>query len=586
METVKKAQAKFKSCTVVIEFATTLINKSLALVNEKLLNDVKFVNRQIDSKNVSKLKTPVLTVQLQNYMTLTSSLNLLISYGQNAAYDRKLVIRTLKRHIELKTKDDGKRANYIDRKLNLMEERIESSIAQLETIITSIKYFSTQGFVKGAEEPEERTPYEVKDLSDVAKYLSGMKSKIESTFAEVKSIMKPIRELFSKKGSYEAMLVQDFEALVDSISDRRIGGGLTNDYAESEAVTIGGTVYYGGYSSDSDLNKKMTWTEFCRSAVVGGDVEDDSLEMVNNNIINLFGVNSKTELAEFVDMPVVGKFEKFSEDLQLDKLLKHQLDLAMTKLPELEQYYHKHRDQYVMEDVTDEPELPDVPESNRTEDRLAYVCNHIRTMVNAIDEVDKRAIQLEVKKEFERVDSTMGSSDIEEEIDNLHQRCIDLCNKPVLNRKATKTEILTHLDAAENENTIMLLPRNIPKPKDGTVLGMADYLIDQQMSMTPGLESAEKTYIERSTELGEALKTMDYLMSPDEKDPCVCKAIGCVKAVLCSDLYKKLATTDKLKEKISKSKSLVLDKLGAGDITLYTNKVNTAQLNKLANAIV
>ena len=290
-------------------------------------------------------------------------------------------------------------------------------------------------------------------------------------------------------------------------------------------------------------------------------------------------------MAEFVNMPVVGKFEKFSNDLELDRLLKQQLDHAMTKLPELEQYYHKHRDQYVMEDVTEEPELPDEPQSDSTEDRMAYVSNYIRTMIKAIDEVDQRAIELEAKKEFERIDSTMEADDVEQEVDNLHQKCIDLCTKPILNRKATKQRILDHLDAAESENTIMLLPQNSPKPKEGTVLGMADYLINQQMSMAPGLESAEKTYIERASELGESLTTLDYLMSPDEKDPCVCKAIGCVKAVLCADLYEKMAP-DNLKEKISKSKALVLDKLGAGDMKLYTNKVNTAQLHELAKSIV
>jgi hypothetical protein len=399
METLKNARTKYKNGTSLLDLAAKLIIKVIELANRNMLSDVERVNRQITAGELNKLKkfSPVLVEPIKNYMTLTSSFASLVAYSHSANYDRKMIIKTLLKHLQEKAKDDGKRSEYLALKINALEKHFEDALDQLEVIINTVKFFAGM-YVKGSSEKEadddddaipekELEMPEVKNLAGIAKILTAMKKKLESHYSEIKSVNKSVRQLVAKKGSAENMRLQNYNSFQNHVYSNLVTGGVdpTEKYHLGKTYIIGGNgkveMYVGGHLTEQDLDVKTTWLTNYQ------DNEEEILSnenygrMMNKKLDTIFG-----GIEESIDMEDDDYFEKLLKDCKVEEVLDKEIDNIIESgfLDKLRTYYFKHKRQYIDPDIPtdDEPKTDEHFKFDReigssTDDKLEYIKSYM-----------------------------------------------------------------------------------------------------------------------------------------------------------------------------------------------------------------
>ena len=593
METLKKARIKYKNGTSLLDLATKLIIKVIELANKNLLNDAERVNHQITTGDLSKLKkfTPVLVEPLKNYMTLTSSFSALVASSHAATYDRKMVIKTLLKHLQEKTKDET-RSEYLTLKVNALEKHFENALDHFGIIITAVKYFASM-YIKGGDDVDEKEldiP-EVKNLSGIAKVLESMKKKLESHYSEIKAINNSVRQLFAKKGSYENMLSQQYDSLRSDIYANLITGGVdpNEKYHLTKTYIIGGDgnveMYVGGHLVEQDIDIKTTWLT---------NYEEN--EMMNKKLDKIFG-----GVDESVEMCDDDYFEKLLKDCNIDEVLEKEIDNIISSgfLDYFRNYYFKHKRQYIDENI---PSGDDTPKSDEhfkfdkemgttVNEKLEYVTSYMTSLLDALDQIDVAAVSLKAEKGFAAVKDITTSEQLDAALKNLQESTETAVAKKDLlfNRRNLKAKIRKQIQEALEEPTIGGKIKKLLKPNEkASQKEKAEYLLKREMSVKDALGSAEHHSLDKAKALCQAVRSVKLLISPDNKDSCICKSINLVSGLVYADVLGKLLDS-RLKEfktnkegELKNAKNTLMEVGGLQDVVLYDNKLQTKNITDIA----
>lgn len=610
METLKKARIKYKNGTSLLDLAAKLVIKVVELANKNLLSDAERVNRQILEGDVSKLKkfAPVLVEPLKNYMTLTSSFASLVASSHSATYDRKMIIKTLLKHLQEKTKDvSGKRSEYIATKINALEKHFENALDQLGVIITTVKYFSSM-YLRGAAEKknedeeldeQELDMPEVKNLTDIAKVLSAMKKKLEAHYSEIKAIDKSVRQLVTKKGSFENMLKQQYDSFRDHAYSNLITGGVdpTEEYHLSKAYIIGGDgkveMYVGGHLVEQNIDVKTTWLTNYQDNIDEISNDAEYAEMMNKKLNRIFG-----GIDESIEMCDDAYFDKLLKDCKVDDVLQCEIDNILNGefLDDLSKYYVKHKKQYVSgsDDITSDESFKFTAEMGEsTEDKLNYITNYMIKFLDALDELDVTAIRLNAEKQFKHLNK---AQDLSEEMRVLNDsvEMIEKTKDLLYTRRKLKQKIREYIERALNESNFGGKFKKIAKPTMGaSIEEKADYLLKREMSVRAALGGEEHTVLERASALCQAVRCAKSLISPSNKEPCICESINLVKGLVYTDILNKLLEKrfkqyKKSQESaVAEAKKRILEVGGLKDVKLYDDgHLKKEEINKLATHLV
>jgi hypothetical protein len=608
METLKNARTKYKNGTSLLDLGVKLIIKVIELANKNMLGDADRVNRQIKDGDLSKLKkfSPVLVDPLKNYMTLTSSFASLIASSHSANYDRKMIIKTLLKHLQEKTKDiSGKRADYLSLKVNAMEKHFEDALDQLEVVINAVKFFAGM-YVRGAaekpddeaddlEEGELEIP-EVTSLSGIVKVLAAIKKKLESHYSEIKSMNKNIRQLFAKKGSFENMLTQQYDNFRSHVYANLITGGVDpkEDYHLGKTYIIGGNgkieMYVGGHLTEQDIDVKTTWMTA---------YQDNSKEMTNNPSYEAM-MNKKLDrifggIEESINMDNDEYFEKLLKDCKVDEVLDTEIENILKSgfLEKFRDYYFKHKRQYLDSD----PDEDDTPKSDEhfkfereigdsTDDKLTYITDFMSAILNALDQIDVAAITLSAEKHFTHLkdaDNLVAELETLDGSVKMSQEKREL----LFNRRDLKAKIRKHIDEALEESAIGGRFQKLDKPSTDESIGTkTEYLLKRQMSVKGALNASEHASLDKARGLCQAIRSALSLMSAENKDSCICKAVNLVKGLVYADTLDRMMKEVVAKDRISKAKKELLNIGKLSDVKLYDCGLCTKEITDIAVKLV
>lgn len=593
METLKKARIKYKNGTSLLDLVTKLIIKVIELANKNLLNDAERVNHQITTGDLSKLKkfTPVLVEPLKNYMTLTSSFSALVASSHAATYDRKMIIKTLLKHLQEKTKDET-RSEYLTIKVNALEKHFENALDHIGIIITAVKYFASM-YVKGGEDEKELDIPEVKNLTGIAKVLESMKKKLESHYSEIKSINTSVRQLFTKKGSYENMLSQQYDSLRSDIYANLVTGGVdpNEKYHLTKTYIIGGDgnveMYVGGHLVEQDIDIKTTWL-----------TNYEESEMMNKKLDKIFG-----GVDESVEMCDDDYFEKLLKDCNIDEVLEKELDNVVSSgfLDYFRNYYFKHKRQYI------DPSIPaDAPKSDEyfkfdremgttANEKLEYVTGYMTKLLDALDQIDVAAVLLKAENNFKDIKDIKTSDQLNDALKKLQDSVEAAIAKKDLmsNRRELKAKIRKYIQEALEEPTVGGRIKKLTKPgKEASKKTKAEYLLKREMSVKDALGSTEHHSLDKAKALCQAVRSVKLLVSPDNKDSCICKSINLVCGLVNADVLEKLLNSrfkefKKNKEsEVKTAKNTLMEVGGLEDTILYDVKLQTEKITDIAEKLL
>lgn len=608
METLKKARITYKNGTSLLDLVAKLIIKVVELTNKNLLNDAERVNHQITVGDLSKLKkfSPVLIEPLKNYMTLTSSFSALIASSHSANYDRKMIIKTLLKHLQEKTKDDGKRSDYLTVKVNALEKHFENALDHLGIIITTIKYFAGM-YVQGAEEKEEADEKEldipeVKNLSGIVKVLESMKKKLESHYSEIKAINIHVRQLFSKKGSYENMLIQQYNGLQSRVYSNLITGGVdpAEKYHLSKTYIIGGDgnveMYVGGHLVEQDIDIKTTWLTNYQENIEEQDAEYAA--MMNKKIDTIFG---GVDIA--MEMDDDDYFEKLLKDCKVDEVLEKEIDNILSSgfLDYFRNYYFKHKRQYIDSTIPTDENTPKSDEyfnfdkemGTSVNEKLEYITEYMTKILDALDKIDVQAVLLKAKTNFKDIKDIDTSEQLDDALKKLQESKDMAVEKKALlfNRRNLKNQIRKYIQEALEETVVGGKFKKLNKPKSDAKIGKkAKYLLNREMSVKNALSSAEHQSLDKAKALCQAIRSVKLLISPDNKDSCICKSINLVKGLVYSDVLEKLLQTRfkaiKREDEIKKAKNTLIEVGELNDVLLYDGELQMEKITEIATKLL
>jgi len=616
MDVLKKAKDKYKLGTSVIDMSVVLTNKAMDLINNKVLSNAEKVNKELNSGNVDKAKKlgNVYVDMLKNYMTLVSTMNLLVADSHSANYERKMILRKLLRSIESKTDN----SEYILSKVISFEKHISSAAQHISTLSLAIKPIS------GGAEKEDKPDAPVKDLSGVAGILMSMGKKVEMALAEIKLVNKEVLKLVTKKGSFENMRTDEFDSLHSASRNKLVKGGVevNNKKRQSGKVKIVGGAenddefYIGGANLAQDLEVKATWVESYKLDKLAMRDNPGYAKLMDKKMLDVFKVGSAEELKRVAELGDDDYIEKVTDDCELDGLLQKQIDAIMNggKLQRLLEYYIKHRNKYApsKSGLTSEtfvmgetapPEFTftalslrddyinlnlSLTDDSSTDEKLQYIVDFVNIVMKALNKVDIQAVVNKTKVHFTRINdikTTDQLDDTMDELDNIMKR-IESHSEFLVERKRLKVEILKHADdVIENEGMFVKPTKSI---KGTNEIGeLADHLLEKQINFRHILGGVEQTCNDQANTLAKLIGSIDSLISPDNKEPCVCKSIDFVVALTYIEVLPKLlkkrfmgrAGSEKFK-RLETHRAYLADK--AKLPMLYRKKLDTDAIRSIA----
>jgi len=626
MDVLKKAKDKYKLGTSVIDMSVVLTNKAMNLVNNKVLSNAEKVNKELSGGNIDRAKKlgNVYVEMLKNYMTLSSSLNLLVADSHSANYERKMILRKLLRSIESK-KDNSE---YILSKVISLEKHVYSASQHIKTLSLAINPISGGADIKSDHKsdhtPENKHDEPVKDLSGVAGILMSMAKKIEMALAEIKLVNKDVLKLVTKKGSFENMRTDDFDSLHSASRNKLVNGGVDVDNKKRDSYKVkivGGAendeeFYIGGANLAQDLEIKSTWVESYKIDKLAMRDNPGYAELMNKKLLNVFKVGSAEELKTVAELADDDYIDKVSNDCELDALLLKQIDAIMNggQLQKLLEYYIKHRNKYApsksglssetfVMGETAPPELTftalslrddyinlnlSITDEASTDDKLQYIVEFVNIVIKALNKIDIQAVVNETKNHFGRINDIKTIDqldDIMDELDNIMKR-IESHSEFLLERKRLKIEILKHADdIIENEGLFVKPSKNI---KGTNEIGeLADHLLEKQINFRHILGAVEQTCNDQANTLAKLIDTIDKLISPDNVDPCVRKSIDFIVALTYIEILPKLlkkrfvgrAGSEKFK-RLENHRAYLADK--AKLPMIYKKKLDTDAIRSIA----
>jgi hypothetical protein len=626
MDILKSAKDKYKLGTSVVDMAVVLTNKAMELVNSKVLTNAERVNKELSGGNMDKAKRMgvVYVEMLKNYMTIVSTLNLLVADSHSANYERKMILRKLLRSIESKSTDNSE---YILAKIISFEKHISSAAQHIATLSHAIKPVSGGGSKnknknKTANKTETVAKPEspVRDLSGVATILMSMGKKIEMSLAEIKLVNKSVLKLVAKKGSYENMRTDEFDSLHSASRDKLVKGGVevNNKRRPSGKVKILGgaendedAVYIGGSTLAQDMEVKAVWVESYKHDKLAMRDNPNYTKLINKKLLDVFKVGSAEELVKVAELPDAEYVERITDDCKLDELLQKQINVIMSggKLQRFLAYYVKHRNQYAPSKTELKSEafagstftalaLKDdyinlnllLTENSTTDEKLQYIVDFVKIVMGALNKVDIQSVVIKSNIHFARINDIKTSEQLDDTMDALDEMMDHIkANADLLvERKRLKIEILKHADDVIENSGIFTIPDTAVKGTN-EIGELSNHLLEKQLNFRHILGGVEQTCNDQANTLAELIHSIDMLISPDNKDPCVCKAISFVNALTYIEVLPQLlksrfkSGSEKIK-RLEKHREYLADK--AKLPTIYTKRLETEGIRNIAAQLV
>jgi len=599
MDTLKKAKEKYKQATSVIDLAVLLANKSLDIINAKVQSNAERVNKELSAGNIDKVRKfgTVYVDMLKNYMTYSSTLNLLVGDSHSANYERKMILRALLKSIESKS---DKKGDYILAKVNALEKHIENSAKNIATLSQAIKGFNTDRFSGGAgnikkaggkqgkevvpKTPEEQMPEEpVKSLADVANVLMSMSRKIEITLSEIRLVNKAALKLVAKKGSFENMRTQEFDHLHTAAKNKLIKGGMDIDAkrVRQKIKILGGyegdegDIYVGGGALDQDLEIKAAWLGSYENDKVVMNEKPNYKNMLKKKLLNIFKANTEEELRELANLDDEEFVNKIKVGAGVDMILQTQIEtiLKSGKLQNLLAYYIRHRNKYapsktelksesfVMDEKTDKLQTfaftamsfkddyinlnLSLSENATVEEKLTYILDFVKSVMDALNKVDLQGIANKAVDIFEKINNISTAEQLNIAMDDLAALMKNVeDNKTILlERKRVKVEIFKMLEELNESEGIFVKNRQPEKPhKGGDIEEVANFIFEKQLAFRHVIGAAEQTYNDQASGLAKLFGLLEHLASPDNLDTCLFKSINFTNAALYVEVLPKVLT--------------------------------------------
>ena len=616
METLTKAKDKYKAGTEIIDLAVVLMNKALGMINNKVLSSAERTNKEIASGNLDKVKKfgPVYVEMLKNYMTITSTLNLLVADSHAANYERKMILRAALKSLDKKT---DKKADYLLGKIMTLEKHIENAVKNIITLSHAVLPISG-----GAEtQPKETDDMpEVRDLHGVASVLAAMGQKLETALSEIRLINKSVVRLVPKQGSYDHRGGNDdLNSIRTATKSRLIKGGVDDSKSRSKIKIVGGAenddIYIGGAALDGNLEKKAVWVEMYNRDKLDCRDNPSYAKLLNNKLLSVFTTGSSEEMEKVVNMSDDAFVNKMKKDCSLDTILSKQVEgiLSGRKLHQLLAYYIKHRNIYAPSKTELKSESflmgetstafsaisfqDDYINLNKTltedatiDDKVQYIVTFVKAIMEALDKVDTAGILNRARINVERINEISTTEQLHIAMDDLAKimGVVESQAALLLERKRIKTEIRQLLDAVDEPEGVISRPVKPSMPVKGSGIGeMANYLLEKQLAFRPLLGAVEQTCNDQANTLGDLFRKIELLESSENKDTCLMKAILFVNACIYSEVMPKL-----LKKRFGKNDSTVINKYSeylkgvAKPPQLYKKELLEDAVNKLSLELI
>lgn len=630
MDTLKKAKEKYKAGTEIIDLAVVLMNKALSMINNKVVSSAERTNKEIAAGNIDKVKKfgPAYVEMLKNYMTITSTMNLLVADSHAANYERKMILRSALKAIEKKKADD-KKADYLLNKIMTLEKHIESAAKHIVTLSHAIVPISGGNAQKEPkQEPQKEVKKEdempeIRDMKGVATVLAAMGQKLETALGEIRLINKSVIRLAPKSGSYDHRGGNDdLDSIRSATKSRLIKGGVDeNKGSKSKVKIVGGAenddIYIGGAALDGNLEKKAVWVEMYNKDKLDRRDNPTYSKMLNNKLLSVFAVGSSEEMEQVVAMNDDKFISKMKNDCGLEMILSKQVDGILTgrKLHQLLAYYIKHRNIYAPSKTELKSESflmgdengstafsaisfkDDYIDLNKTltegasvDDKVEYIVSFVRSVMDALELVDSAGIVNKAEECIERINEIKTTEQLHIAMDDLSRvmNVVESQADLLLERKRIKIEIRQLLDAVEEPEGVISRPVKPSEPVKGSSIGeMANYLLEKQLAFRPHLGAVEQTCNDQATTLGNLFRTIELLESSENKDTCLMKAILFVNACVMCEVMPKL-----LKKRFGKTENETIAKYSeylrgvAKPPQLYKKELLEESVRKLAQELV
>jgi hypothetical protein len=587
MDTLKKAKEKYKTGTEIIDLAVVLMNKAMSMINNKVLSNAERTNKEIAAGNLDKLKQfgPAYVEMLKNYMTITSTLNLLVANSHAANYERKMILRAAIKFLD-KKKEDDKKADYLLGKIMALEKHIDGAVKEITTLshaIIPIAGGSDSKPAKSSKKSPEPTNEsdnmpEIRNLKGVATVLTTMSQKLETSLSEIRLINKSVINLVPKKGSYEHRGGNDdLDIIRTAAKTRLVKAEVNSKNSKSKVKIIGGAenddIYIGGAALDSNLEKKAVWVEMYNKDKLDRRDNPSYAELLNGKLLKVFAVGSSEEMEQVVGMNDDAFLSKIKKDCGLDSILGKQVEGILTgrKLHQLLAYYVKHRNIYAPSKtelksesflMSENDGFPantafsaisfhddylnlnmTLTENATVDEKVQYIVSFVRAVMDALEKVDNTGIVKQAINCIERINDITSSEQLQIAMDDLTHimGIVESQSELLLERKRIKTEIRQLLDAVDEPEGIISRPVKPTLPQKGSGIGeMANYLLEKQLVFKPLLGAVEQTCNDQANTLGDLFRKIELLISSENKDTCLMKAIMFVNACVYTEVIPKL----------------------------------------------
>jgi len=648
MDTLKKAKEKYKQATSVIDLAVLLANKSLDIINSKVQSNAERVNKELSAGNTDKVRKfgTVYVDMLKNYMTYSTTLNLLVGDSHSANYERKMILRALLKSIESKS---DKKGDYILAKVNALEKHIENSAKNIATLSQAVKGFNTDRFSGGAgntkkqanevvpqmprvfsdtKNPQEPMPEEpVKNLADVANVLLSMSRKIEITLSEIRLVNKAVLKLVAKKGSFENMRTQEFDHLHTAAKNKLIKGGMDIDAkrVRQKIKILGGhegdegDIYVGGGALDQDLEIKAAWLGSYENDKAVMNEKPNYRNMLQKKLLNIFKANTEEELRKLASLDDEDFVNKIKVGAGVDMILQTQIEtiLKAGKLQNLLAYYIRHRNKYapsktelksesfVMDENNDKLQTfafaamsfkddyinlnLSLSENATVEEKLTYILDFVKSVMDALNKVDLQGIANKAVDTFEKINNISTAEQLNIAMDDLAvlMKNVEDNKTILLERKRVKVEIFKMLEELNESDGIFVKNRQPEKPHKGGDIGeVANYIFEKQLAFRHVIGAAEQTYNDQASGLAKLFGLLEHLASPDILDTCLFKSINFTNAALYVEVLPKVLAKrfNKDDKKLEEFHKYLSDK--AKLPTMYKKNLDMSAVETLAKQLV
>lgn len=271
----------YKNLTKCTGFIVIILEKTILIINDKLLGLSSELISFVNSNNVIGLKKKhLIWLELvKNYTNLCTAFNNLNSFNYNINYNRKLVIH--------KTAEKNKTVDKIDKKIKSIEESCNKFIEYTKTALSSLNYLS-----KNLDITKVNLGNKVESLNDIYQVIDKAITNFDKKFfPKVKQINKELLSENTKTGSYEQL------EFLNSLTDNVKGYLTENNLNSNNYQIVGGlddynsNVVVGGFCIDEYIRSlyikyeliKKDLTEF--SNLESNQLDYNKLQDYYNNII-------------------------------------------------------------------------------------------------------------------------------------------------------------------------------------------------------------------------------------------------------------------------------------------------------------